>query len=815
MRYLYIVLLGVLLLPSRGKAQGADSLQLANIRGKIVDKNAGIAVAGAQVELLNFSPRKTAQADENGQFVIAGVPVGRQRLRVFAPNYIERIEGNILVTTGKDVDLEISLDENVALANDPERVENPAPIEDVLQPEKLISNNIKIHNPFVLQGGRQFDIEEVSRYAGSFYDPARLAANFGGVYNTNDNQNYIIARGGTPMGVGYRIEGIPIENPNHFATLGNTGAPFPILNTNSLANSDFFLSNFSAEYGNATSAIFDLNIRKGNTERLEMTGQLSFLGAEMLVEGPIKKGKSSFLVGARYGVIRLMQLLRLPIGTNSSPQYQDITFKLNFPSLKRGDISIFGIGGIANVSLLNSNIDSNDVYAERGRDLYIRTQLGVLGINHRISTGNRSYLSTTISQSVQNYYSWRDSVAANNSILMEDIYFVKEFRAITSLSSYFNTKTLLKGSKRNTLLTFRTGARLHAYLVNVADYATAPTLRYDYLADKQLLFHTEAYAQTLWKFSEKFSLYAGLYANHFSINDHSYSVEPRLNLHWSPSGRHLFSLGYSWHSRLVPFIISYNVIQLPDGSYDTGNKNLGLFKSQHLALDYRWQVSPSWQWQTNLYAQYMYDMPISADTRDAFSHINYGEFPVFPLRTNLVSEGVGYNAGVEIALIRKFDKGFYMNLGGSYSVSRYKGSDGIWRSTAYDIRYLGQAVLGKEWAIGKMRRNFFTVDLRFNYHHGKPITPIDTLASIAAGREIVDEEHSYELRMRDYYRLDFKTGIRFNSRRRRISHNILIDIINLTGRNNTAQIRYNPVLQRVVEQSQFGMVPNLMYQLQF
>jgi len=510
-----------------------------------------------------------------------------------------------------------------------------------------------------------------------------------------------------------------------------------------------------------------------------------------------------------------MQLLRLPIGTGSSPQYQDLTFKLNFPSLKRGDISIFGIGGISNVPILNAAIDSNDVYAERGRDLYIRTQLGVVGINHRINTGNRSYLSTTLSQSIQNYYSWRDSVAPNNSVLFEDIYLVKEFRAVSSLSSYYNTKILLKGSKRNTLLTFRAGARIHGYFINIADYATYPALRYEYLAERELHFHTEAYAQTMWKFSDKFSLYAGLYANHFSINRRSYSVEPRVALHWSPSGRHLFSLGYSWHSRLVPFIISYYAAPNADGGYDLPNKELGLFKSQHLSLDYRWQISPNWQWQTNLYAQYLYDMPISANTIDAFSYINYGENPIFPLRSDLISEGIGYNAGVDVALIRKFHNGFYMSIGGSYSTSQYKGSDNVWRSTAYDIRYLGQAVAGKEWAIGKMRRNFFTVDLRFNYHHGKPITPIDTTASIAAGREVAIDQESYSERMRDYLRLDFKTGVRFNSRRRRISHNLLIDVINVLGRNNTAQIRYNPVLQRVVEQSQFGMVPNLMYQLQF
>ena len=71
-------------------------------------------------------------------------------------------------------------------------------------------------------------------------------------------------RGNSPTGVLFRMEGIDIPNPNHFARFGTTGGPVSMLNNNVLANSDFFTGAFPAEYGNALAGVFDLRMRHGN-----------------------------------------------------------------------------------------------------------------------------------------------------------------------------------------------------------------------------------------------------------------------------------------------------------------------------------------------------------------------------------------------------------------------------------------------------------------------------------------------------------------------------------------------------------------------
>ena len=120
-----------------------------------------------------------------------------------------------------------------------------------------------------------------------------MAANYAGVSGTNDSRNDIIIRGNSPIGILWRLNGIDIPNPNHFGNAGTTGGPISILNNNTLGNSDFITGAFAADYGNATSGVFDLKMREGNNEKKEFTAQIGFNGFELGAEGPFSKKEFS------------------------------------------------------------------------------------------------------------------------------------------------------------------------------------------------------------------------------------------------------------------------------------------------------------------------------------------------------------------------------------------------------------------------------------------------------------------------------------------------------------------------------------------
>ena len=66
-------------------------------------------------------------------------------------------------------------------------------------------------------------VEEASRYAGGFDDPARLVASFAGVTPSVSN-NGISIHGNAPHLLQWRLEDVEIPNPNHFADIATLGA---------------------------------------------------------------------------------------------------------------------------------------------------------------------------------------------------------------------------------------------------------------------------------------------------------------------------------------------------------------------------------------------------------------------------------------------------------------------------------------------------------------------------------------------------------------------------------------------------------------
>ena len=159
-------------------------------------------------------------------------------------------------------------------------------------------------NEMALVSTRMVSVEETKRYAASFNDPARMANSFAGVVQVDAGNNELSVRGNSPNGMLWRLEGIDIPNPNHFSQVGTSGGGVSILSGQLLANSDFSTGAFTAEYGNALSGVFDINLRKGNNEEREYTIQLGVLGLDLAAEGPISKNsKSSYLVNYRYSTL--------------------------------------------------------------------------------------------------------------------------------------------------------------------------------------------------------------------------------------------------------------------------------------------------------------------------------------------------------------------------------------------------------------------------------------------------------------------------------------------------------------------------------
>lgn len=759
------------------------------IKGTVTDKQSGSPLAGATVVLLDsVAGLKGTYTDENGRFRLEAVPVGRKTIQVTLLGYSTVTRSNLMLLSGKELDVEVALEEHVT---EIEAVE--------------ITDRDSKHQPLnqmATVSSRSFSIEEAGRYSGSFQDPARMAQNFAGVSGAADDRNDIIIRGNSPTGVLWRLEGIDIPSPNHFATLGTTGGPVSMLNINNLSNSDFMTSAFPADYGNALSGVFDLKLRNGNADKREYLAQVGFNGFELGVEGPFKKGsRASYLANYRYSMLAVVSALGLQFGTGASvPYYQDLTFKLNFPTAKAGTFTVFGLGGLSNIEFLAKDAGDNNLYTTNTRNSRFDSNTGVAGMSHTYFFNEKTYARLVMAISGTQNTGKIDSIIPTGG----EVPFLGFMN--NQMKYSLNYKVNRKFSSRNTATAGLIGGLYHVQVRDSSYTGSGYTYLRDYTGHAGLV---QAYANWQHRFSEALAMTLGAHSQHFLLNG-SHSLEPRLGLRYKLGGRQSLSLGAGLHSQTQPITVYFvkNTDSDQDASYP--NRDLGFTRSAHAVLGYDLMLTPEMRVKAETYCQRLYHVPVHRFP-SSFSMLNAGRDFVLPSEINLVNEGTGYNYGFELTLERFFSKGYYFLGTASLFQSRYEGSDGIERNTAFNGNYVFNALAGKEFKLGK--RATLGFDTKVTYAGGNRFTPIDIRASQLEGAAVYDYSHAFESQFPDYFRADFKTTFRLNFQR--FAQQFSVDLQNVTNHQNVFQYGYNAASGNIGTTYQRGFFPDIQYKLFF
>lgn len=408
------------------------------IRGKIIDETSEITLIGATVLLVGTDPIIGQTTDIEGEFTLTDVPLGRYTVNISYIGYESMTIPNVVVHSGKSNFLNVKLKESLMKLE-----------EVVIQGER--AKDLPI-NDMAGVSARAFTVEETERYAAGLDDPARMATAFAGVTNSSVGQNAIVIRGNAPKGVQWKVEGIEIPNPSHFAGSSVAGGGLvTLLSNNVLDNSDFLTGAFPAEYGNALSGVFDMNLRKGNNQEHEHSFKAGLLGLDFASEGPLSKNNnSSYLFNYRYSTLGLIEPL-LPEETNTI-RYQDLSFKFNFPT-KAGEFSLWGVGG-HDFGKKNEELDLDPTQWEDDTDLIddeFGFDVGATGLSHKINLSEKTLLKTTVAATANSAYWDLDKLNDQSELLPESR--VKSLTGTYSFASTVNHKF----SKR---VTNRTGMKI-------------------------------------------------------------------------------------------------------------------------------------------------------------------------------------------------------------------------------------------------------------------------------------------------------------------------------------------------------------------
>jgi hypothetical protein len=534
--------------------------------------------------------------------------------------------------------------------------------------------------------------------------------------------------------------------------------------------------------------------------------------------------------------------MNLDIGVQSTPKYIDGSFNFNFPLKNKSNIKFFGMGGHSDIDILLSEQDdpTANIYGEKDRDQHFSTNMGVIGLNYiKAILSREAKLSLTVAGSTQLVDSYHEFVYPEDLrkflLTMDNLplhqlppvqrYLFRE----SKLSTALNYSTLVFDDtvkKRKSY--FETGLTADVYFLSYHDSSrnVAVDVNDSRFGDWRKRWWSESTSLLLQPFVQfkylipRVDLTVGLHAQWFSLNNSISWVEPRISFRYNLKETTSLTAGFGLHSQTQqPNLYFYGGDNDEEGEPILLNKNLDFTRSVHSAvgLERKFKVrSTVFQLRTEIYYQHLYNIPVEASP-SAFSLINAGADYTRALPDSLLlNNGVGSNYGIEATIEKTFSNHYLFFLTGSLFESKYKGSDGVWRATDFNGNYTLNAVFSYERTIDARKRKYFTFGVKYTSTGGRRYGQVDDSVSVIKKDVVYLKSTENTLQFRSYHRLDVKVGFRFH--RKRATHDVGIDFMNVLNTNNILQLSYIPHLDtggEVQREYQLGFLPFLYYRVEF
>jgi hypothetical protein len=677
-------------------------------------------------------------------------------------------------------------------------------------------NAFEAVNPLSVVSTRSFTAEETDRIAAGINDPGRVALSYPGVkQGPDETENTIIVRGNSPVGILWRVEGIDIPNPNHFALIGSSVGGVNIFSAQLLARSDFSSGGMAAEYGNAISGAFDMHFRQGNFEKKEHRVKVGIIGLDFATEGPIQKGKSSYLVNYRYSTLGLLSKLGFNlVGERVTNDFQDVSFNVAFktknPKIKG---TVFGIGGLSLEEYLpvTEALKRDSSKFDHRNYQHKPAKMGALGTTWTYLPNSKSYLKAVVALIGSDIRRENDTLSAQNGHYRYNTEQYTDRRVSASLT--YQTKLSDK-------MTFKTGLIGHQVffdffknnnpvksVVNINEIERGVSVKGR--GNTQTFQH---YAQAILTLSPTVTANVGYHFTQLNANK-TRSFEPRLSVQYAPAQNQKLSFAYSLQGQTLPLMAYY----FTDSTGKFINKDLKMLKTHHAVLAYHLFTQNKMKVSIETYLQKLLNVPVAADGQNNYWMLNntYG-YPLF----KAVSAGTGLNYGVDAAVEKLFSNSYFFLVTGSVFKSTFtplpSSSGSAISKKTYNTRwaanFTSSMTFGKEFNIAKGR--VFQVGGRFLFSGGGRYTPFDPVLSKQVGTYSPLRDADNTGQLPNYYRLDARLQYRYNAKK--LAGSISLDLQNALNHINASGVSYDAKTNTTkVEHRGGGLIPVLAFQFDF
>lgn len=346
-----------------------------------------------------------------------------------------------------------------------------------------------------------------------------------GVQGGKEGSSELYVRGGSPDQNLIILDDIPLYYINHI------GGFVSIFDNNAIKNIDLIKGGFPARYGGRLSGVTDIRMKDGNLQEMHGEFSIGIISSKILLEGPIKKEKSSFLITARRSLfdlfLRPLSLIASNGSISSGYTFYDINAKAQYILSDKDRLFFSFYFGRDHIFMNFHDRDSEKKYSGNDKVGWGNI-LTALRWNHLFSS--KLFLNVTTAFTRFNYKT--DFIYTSEYLSGEkDAKFVNNY--LSDISDWIIKSDFDYYLKKNHSIKFGSSTTYHTYTPGVASFKKVYGEIQDIdttLGSKKLYaLESSIYLEDEIKIGQKFTTNLGLRYSIFNIENETFqTVQPRI-----------------------------------------------------------------------------------------------------------------------------------------------------------------------------------------------------------------------------------------------------------------------------------------------
>ncbi|MBC7554057.1 MAG: TonB-dependent receptor [Taibaiella sp.] len=340
-----------------------------------------------------------------------------------------------------------------------------------------------------------------------------------GIQGGNEGTSGLYVRGGSPDQNLILLDGVPVYNASHLFGF------FSVFNTDAIRSVEVIKGGFPARYGGRLSSVIDINMKEGDKNKIHGEGGLGLIASRLTLEGPIQKGKSSFMVSGRRTYVDVLAKPFMKGDNKGGYYFYDLNGKVNFTLGKKDHLYASGYFGNDKFYFSNVNNDATSPSSFSG-GLQWGNITGVGRWNHEFSP--------KLFGNLTSYYSrYKFVISANSSSTdngVKDEFQLKYTSGISDVAAKYDLDFF---PSPNHFIKAGIGVISHTYTPGVQQTKiSSGGLNQDTSVGPEPILgnEMEAYIEDDIHISSRIKVNVGIHAARFDVRNKNYnSLQPRVS----------------------------------------------------------------------------------------------------------------------------------------------------------------------------------------------------------------------------------------------------------------------------------------------